>query len=141
MGSCFIPPSSSQPSDPLSPLELPLEVLNTMRCYVKHFFGCQECAQHFEAMAAKSMDQVKSRREAVLWLWSHHNEVNARLAGTGLGTGIAGAALWYPGGAGSRAAEWFLKGGVLRPSGHPLSWSVGQQLLQGEGTHGSGDIP
>ncbi|NP_989456.2 sulfhydryl oxidase 1 precursor [Gallus gallus] len=61
--------------------ELPLEVLNTMRCYVKHFFGCQECAQHFEAMAAKSMDQVKSRREAVLWLWSHHNEVNARLAG------------------------------------------------------------
>ncbi|OXB61189.1 hypothetical protein ASZ78_007175 [Callipepla squamata] len=61
--------------------ELPLEVLSTMRCYVKHFFGCQECAQHFEAMAAKSMDQVKGRDEAVLWLWSHHNEVNARLAG------------------------------------------------------------
>ncbi|XP_074454513.1 sulfhydryl oxidase 1 [Larus michahellis] len=61
--------------------ELPLEVLNTLRCYVRHFFGCQECAQHFEAMAAESMDQVASREEAVLWLWSHHNEVNARLAG------------------------------------------------------------
>ncbi|KAI6064185.1 Sulfhydryl oxidase 1 [Aix galericulata] len=61
--------------------ELPLEVLGTMRCYVRYFFGCQECAQHFEAMAAKSMDQVKGRDEAVLWLWSHHNEVNARLAG------------------------------------------------------------
>ncbi|NXJ77179.1 QSOX1 oxidase, partial [Trogon melanurus] len=61
--------------------ELPLEVLNMMRCYIRHFFGCQECAQHFEAMAAKSMDQVAGREEAVLWLWSHHNEVNARLAG------------------------------------------------------------
>ncbi|NXW59304.1 QSOX1 oxidase, partial [Eurystomus gularis] len=61
--------------------ELPLEVLSTMRCYVRHFFGCQECAEHFEAMAAKSMDQVASREEAALWLWSHHNEVNARLAG------------------------------------------------------------
>ncbi|NXL41592.1 QSOX1 oxidase, partial [Podilymbus podiceps] len=61
--------------------ELPLEVLNTMRCYIRHFFGCRECAQHFEAMAAESMDQVAGREEAVLWLWSHHNEVNARLAG------------------------------------------------------------
>ncbi|XP_009945413.1 PREDICTED: sulfhydryl oxidase 1-like, partial [Leptosomus discolor] len=61
--------------------ELPLEVLGTMRCYVQHFFGCQECAEHFEAMAAKSMDLVAGREEAVLWLWSHHNEVNARLAG------------------------------------------------------------
>ncbi|XP_010156327.1 PREDICTED: sulfhydryl oxidase 1, partial [Eurypyga helias] len=60
--------------------ELPLEVLSTMRCYVRHFFGCQECAQHFEAMAAESMDRVAGREEAVLWLWSHHNEVNARLA-------------------------------------------------------------
>lgn len=66
----------------LSP-ELPLEVLSTMRCYVRHFFGCQECAQHFEAMAAESMDRVAGREEAVLWLWSHHNEVNARLAGKG----------------------------------------------------------
>ncbi|NWR76598.1 QSOX1 oxidase, partial [Centropus unirufus] len=61
--------------------ELPLEVLSNMRCYIRHFFGCRDCAQHFEAMAAESMDRVASRQEAVLWLWSHHNEVNARLAG------------------------------------------------------------
>ncbi|NWV71392.1 QSOX1 oxidase, partial [Malurus elegans] len=61
--------------------ELPQEVLSTMRCYVRNFFGCQECAEHFEAMAAKSMEKVASREESVLWLWSHHNEVNARLAG------------------------------------------------------------
>ncbi|NXX95188.1 QSOX1 oxidase, partial [Centropus bengalensis] len=61
--------------------ELPLEVLSNMRCYIQHFFGCRDCAQHFEAMAAESMDRVASRQEAVLWLWSHHNEVNARLAG------------------------------------------------------------
>lgn len=54
-----------------------------MRCYIRHFFGCRECAQHFEAMAAESMDRVASREEAVLWLWSHHNKVNARLAGKG----------------------------------------------------------
>lgn len=78
------PDSPSRPPAILClPPELPLEVLNTLRCYVRHFFGCQECAQHFEAMAAESMDQVASREEAVLWLWSHHNEVNARLAGKG----------------------------------------------------------
>lgn len=73
------------PGSPLcsAPPELPLEVLSTMRCYVRHFFGCQECAEHFEAMAAQSMDKVASREEAILWLWSHHNEVNARLAGKG----------------------------------------------------------
>lgn len=111
------PSSSSQPSGHLSPLELPLEVLNTMRCYVKHFFGCQECAQHFEAMAAKSMDQVKSRDEAVLWLWSHHNEVNARLAGMGLGIGGNRGCTVVPGDAGSR---WFLKGGELGLLRDPL---------------------
>ncbi|XP_062437676.1 sulfhydryl oxidase 1 [Rhea pennata] len=62
--------------------ELPLEVLSTMRCYVKSFFGCRECAQHFEAMAAGSVEKVRGREEAALWLWSHHNEVNARLAGS-----------------------------------------------------------
>lgn len=88
--------SAGSPIALCAPPELPLEVLGTMRCYVKHFFGCQECAQHFEAMAAKSMDQVKGRDEAVLWLWSHHNEVNARLAGKGAEVGRGGVAGWYP---------------------------------------------
>ncbi|XP_067893932.1 sulfhydryl oxidase 1 isoform X2 [Heterodontus francisci] len=59
----------------------PLEVLYTLRQYVKYFFGCRECATHFEAMAEDSMDQVDSFDDAILWLWSRHNRVNNRLAG------------------------------------------------------------
>ncbi|XP_015666756.1 sulfhydryl oxidase 1 [Protobothrops mucrosquamatus] len=58
------------------------EVLPTMRRYIRNFFACRDCAEHFEAMAAESMHEVKNRDQAVLWLWSRHNRVNARLAVT-----------------------------------------------------------
>ncbi|EPQ16424.1 Sulfhydryl oxidase 1 [Myotis brandtii] len=57
------------------------EVLQAIRGYVRFFFGCRDCAGHFEKMAAASMHRVGSRDSAVLWLWSSHNKVNARLAG------------------------------------------------------------
>ncbi|KAM5145226.1 sulfhydryl oxidase 1 isoform 2-T2 [Callospermophilus lateralis] len=57
------------------------EVLQAIRNYVRFFFGCRDCADHFEQMAAGSMYRVRSPNEAVLWLWSRHNRVNARLAG------------------------------------------------------------
>uniref|UniRef100_A0A5F8GCP6 Sulfhydryl oxidase n=1 Tax=Monodelphis domestica TaxID=13616 RepID=A0A5F8GCP6_MONDO len=60
----------------------PQEILQAIRGYVKFFFGCRDCANHFEQMAAASMDQVKSMDEAILWFWNRHNRVNARLAGT-----------------------------------------------------------
>ncbi|XP_058130802.1 sulfhydryl oxidase 1 isoform X2 [Dasypus novemcinctus] len=59
----------------------PQEVLQAIRGYVRSFFGCQDCARHFERMAAASMHGVESLDKAVLWLWSAHNKVNARLAG------------------------------------------------------------
>ncbi|XP_058245914.1 sulfhydryl oxidase 1 [Hemibagrus wyckioides] len=59
----------------------PQEVLQAMRRYVGSFFGCRPCADHFQNMADESMDQVLSPSTAVLWLWSRHNRVNARLAG------------------------------------------------------------
>ncbi|XP_028936803.1 sulfhydryl oxidase 1 [Ornithorhynchus anatinus] len=59
----------------------PQEVLSAIRGYVRFFFGCRDCAAHFEEMAAASMDRVKSQDEAILWLWSRHNQVNSRLAG------------------------------------------------------------
>uniref|UniRef100_A0A8C5IN36 Sulfhydryl oxidase n=1 Tax=Junco hyemalis TaxID=40217 RepID=A0A8C5IN36_JUNHY len=59
----------------------PQIVLQVMRRYIQHFFGCQACAQHFEEMARESMDSVKSLDQAVLWLWEKHNVVNNRLAG------------------------------------------------------------
>lgn len=61
----------------------PQIVLQVMRRYIQHFFGCKACAQHFEEMAKESMDSVKSLDQAVLWLWEKHNVVNSRLAGEG----------------------------------------------------------
>ncbi|XP_004853388.1 sulfhydryl oxidase 1 isoform X2 [Heterocephalus glaber] len=57
------------------------EVLQAIRNYVQFFFGCRDCANHFEQMAAGSMNRVRSPNDAVLWLWTSHNRVNARLAG------------------------------------------------------------
>ncbi|XP_038857611.1 sulfhydryl oxidase 1-like [Salvelinus namaycush] len=59
----------------------PQEVLQAMRSYIHSFFGCQACATHFENMAQESMSHVGTLSSAVLWLWSHHNHVNNRLAG------------------------------------------------------------
>ncbi|XP_053549917.1 sulfhydryl oxidase 1 [Bombina bombina] len=59
----------------------PQEVLQAMRGYVQHFFGCTECAGHFEEMAAESMRSVRSLDSAITWLWERHNRVNKRLAG------------------------------------------------------------
>lgn len=58
------------------------KVLQAMHGYVKHFFGCTECAEHFQAMAARNrLFDVKENDKAILWLWISHNEVNLRLAG------------------------------------------------------------
>ncbi|XP_016988891.1 sulfhydryl oxidase 1 [Drosophila rhopaloa] len=60
----------------------PLEVLQAMHGYIKHFFGCTECSEHFQAMASRrKIWSVPNKEEAVLWLWAAHNEVNQRLAG------------------------------------------------------------
>ncbi|KAJ1171941.1 hypothetical protein NDU88_003798 [Pleurodeles waltl] len=58
-----------------------VDILGAMRSYVKNFFGCEECAKHFEGMASKSMGNVSTQDEAIEWLWDRHNKVNARLAG------------------------------------------------------------
>ncbi|KAM8712935.1 hypothetical protein ACLKA7_013292 [Drosophila subpalustris] len=60
----------------------PLEVLQAMHGYIKNFFGCTDCSEHFQAMASRrKIWNVTSKDEAVLWLWAAHNEVNQRLAG------------------------------------------------------------
>lgn len=59
----------------------PQAVLQAIRRYIRTFFGCKECGEHFEEMAKESMDSVKTPDQAVLWLWRKHNMVNSRLAG------------------------------------------------------------
>ncbi|XP_059059777.1 sulfhydryl oxidase 1-like [Achroia grisella] len=58
------------------------KVLKVMHGYVKNFFGCTDCSEHFQAMATRNrIFDIKENDKAVLWLWIAHNEVNLRLAG------------------------------------------------------------
>jgi len=60
----------------------PAAVLWTMHSYIGTFFGCADCAAHFVEMADKNkLFDVRSKDEAVLWLWRAHNQVNVRLSG------------------------------------------------------------
>ncbi|XP_053706991.1 sulfhydryl oxidase 1 [Synchiropus splendidus] len=59
----------------------PQEVLGAFRSYIGKFFGCRQCAEHFENMAKESLAGVNTMSEAVLWLWERHNQVNNRVAG------------------------------------------------------------
>lgn len=60
----------------------PLEILQAMHGYIKYFFGCSDCSNHFQQMAARNkIWNVTSKDDAILWLWSSHNEVNRRLSG------------------------------------------------------------
>ncbi|CAH1736277.1 sulfhydryl oxidase 1-like [Aphis gossypii] len=57
------------------------QVLETIAGYIKHFFGCTDCSEHFMSMATTIQTNVSSFDDAVLWLWSAHNQVNRRLKG------------------------------------------------------------
>ena len=61
----------------------PRVVLRAMVTYVRHFFSCRECSDHFLSMVHNGTaieEQVTSSTEAVLFLWAAHNAVNLRLA-------------------------------------------------------------
>ena len=63
----------------------PTDVLMAMTSYVRDFFKCQECSQHFLSMVedGDNITSVRSYEEAVLYLWYRHNEVNERLISSG----------------------------------------------------------
>jgi len=58
-----------------------VEVLLAVRGYIKHFFGCEECRQHFLRGTRHMDDVVVSDRDAVLFLWRAHNTANYFLHG------------------------------------------------------------
>eukprot|EP00854_Cymbomonas_tetramitiformis_P012047 gene12047-14233_t len=52
----------------------------TIHTWVKKFFGCSECASHFDQMwEAQDGANQRSHPDAALWLWRAHNMVNERL--------------------------------------------------------------
>lgn len=62
----------------------PKEVLLAMFKYIKHFFGCRECARHFDNALEEGRAierDVKTHDDAVLLLWKAHNTANRRLKG------------------------------------------------------------
>jgi len=56
------------------------DTLKTIQAWITMFFGCTECAQHFNAMWIQDKgDDQKSDIDCALWLWHAHNKVRARL--------------------------------------------------------------
>lgn len=54
--------------------------MTTVRGFIQHFFQCSACADHFVEMTEQpEAESVSSRRDAVLWMWKAHNQVNGRL--------------------------------------------------------------
>ncbi|KAF2367504.1 Thioredoxin domain [Trinorchestia longiramus] len=60
----------------------PLETLSAIHEFVKYFFSCSHCSEHFQEMYAKdAVNYVTSHDASILWLWKSHNNVNQRIAG------------------------------------------------------------
>lgn len=65
-----------------SPSFNPKQVLRAIHGYVKHFFSCQHCSTHFQAMYAEDAESsVNVADDGIVWLWRGHNKVNKRLKG------------------------------------------------------------
>jgi len=59
----------------------PLEILESIRGYLKSFFGCRQCVENFEKSASHLSTNVKKPSDVVLWLWKAHNTANDFLKG------------------------------------------------------------
>jgi len=62
----------------------PKDVLVAMQGFVKNFFGCTECARHFDQTIQQGQgikENVQTHKDSVLYLWNIHNRVNVRLSG------------------------------------------------------------
>jgi len=62
----------------------PRQVLEAMQGYIHQFFGCRECARHFQQAIQDGQaikEEVESHNDAVLLLWKVHNKANLRLQG------------------------------------------------------------
>ncbi|KAF1327686.1 Thioredoxin-like protein, partial [Globisporangium splendens] len=64
--------------------ELMVSVVASIRRFMKHFFGCVQCRDHF--LAYNTIDKVKMIQDAEnkpltlkRWLWEMHNAVNTRI--------------------------------------------------------------
>ena len=62
----------------------PRDVMEAMKEYIQQYFGCRECARHFDQAILNGdgiIENVNSAKDSVLYLWHIHNKVNIRLSG------------------------------------------------------------
>ena len=57
------------------------DALRIMANFVKNFFTCVECREHFVKMSEDVHNYVKNNADSILWLWCAHNAVNRRISG------------------------------------------------------------
>lgn len=60
------------------------DVMEAMKEYIQEYFGCRECARHFGQTIQNGdgiIENVKTSKDSVLYLWHIHNKVNIRLSG------------------------------------------------------------
>ncbi|XP_064467647.1 sulfhydryl oxidase 2-like [Ornithodoros turicata] len=59
----------------------PLDVLRSIKGFVLNYFSCRECARNFVKESRSMEEEINDPEDAVFYLWSVHNRVNARLSG------------------------------------------------------------
>lgn len=61
----------------------PKEVLRSMQSFIEEFFGCRDCARHFNQAIeeGKALEDIENYNDAILLLWKVHNKANLRLSG------------------------------------------------------------
>ncbi|KAG6618579.1 protein disulfide-isomerase domain [Phytophthora cinnamomi] len=63
----------------------PSETMAAIRLYMKYFFGCEDCRQHFMEANPESLveelaaSDTNGPHAVVMWAWKMHNSVNKRL--------------------------------------------------------------
>ncbi|XP_068228524.1 sulfhydryl oxidase 2-like isoform X2 [Palaemon carinicauda] len=68
--------------DGLSAQFNPKKTLRAIHGFVRDFFGCRYCSEHFQEMyKVDAESSVTVPDDGILWLWRGHNKVNKRLKG------------------------------------------------------------
>jgi len=62
-----------------APEDYAANVLLAIEGFVARYFGCDSCRRHFLAMS-ENIILLRTKEEAVVWLWEAHNKVNKRVA-------------------------------------------------------------
>lgn len=70
-------------------------VLYMMRDFIKTFFSCKGCVNHFIEISSqnektKLENHLKNSNSSVMWLWDIHNRVNERIGKEEISVGDPG---------------------------------------------------